>query len=236
MISCFISRVSALTNGHLFDKIDSVLTGVPLKFLGHKYLRLKKKNHETDVHILLMAFWCRSSIPFFTSRKWRYFVCVSLTCELHFCFNRQYEMVSFTVEPKTQRKRDRAYLESNGSKQCETGGMLTNKHYESILFYPCILIIRHWEWGLLHLMSDIFPMPKGTPNKMQHKEDRIVCSSFSCPYLGWCSMLFQLFAAETTLIGQWKAHVLVVLERCVVQVWITVVWPFFDIRITPKRS
>ena len=98
--------------------------------------------------------------------------------------------------------RDRDYLESNGSKQCETGGMLTNKHYESILFYPCILIIRHWEWGLLHLMSDIFPMPKGTPNKMQHKEDRIVCSSFSCPYLGWCSMLFQLFAAETTLIGQ----------------------------------
>ena len=127
MISCFISRVSALTNGHLFDKIDSVLTGVPLKFLGHKYLRLKKKNHETDVHILLMAFWCRSSIPFLPAAN-EDTLCVfrlHVSCTFASIGNMRWFPLPLNQKHNV---RDRDYLESNGSKQCETGGMFTNKH------------------------------------------------------------------------------------------------------------
>ena len=56
---------------------------------------------------------------------------------------------------------------------------------------------------LVSLLSGIFPMPKGTPNKMKHKEIAMFVPVFHAPtYLGLCSISFHLFVADPTLIGQ----------------------------------
>ena len=147
-----------------------------------------------------MAFWCRSSIPFFTSRKWRYFVCVSLTCELHFCFNRQYEMVSFTVEPKTQRKRQGL----SGKQRQQTMWNRRHVHQQALRidsFLPLHSNYSSLEMGsatLVSLLSGIFPMPKGTPNKMKHKEIALFVPVFHPPTWG-CALFCSIYLLQTPL-------------------------------------
>ena len=97
--------------------------------------------------------------------------------------------------------RDRDYLESNGSKQCETEGMFTNKHQESILFYTCILYYSSLGMGsatLVSLLSGIFPMPKGTPNKMKHKEIAMFVPVFHAPTWG-CALFRSVYLLQTPL-------------------------------------
>ena len=109
--------------------------------------------------------------------------------------------------------RDRAYLESNGSKQCETGGMLTKQPLRIDSFLPLHSNYSALGMGsgtLESLMSYISPMPKGTPNKMKHREESIICSSWN--HSDWSNYFNK---------RQWKAYILVVLER------------FFDIEGMP---
>ena len=147
-----------------------------------------------------MAFWCRPSIPFFTSRKWRYFVCVSLTCELHFCFNRQYEMVSFTVEPKTQRKRQGL----SGKQRQQTMWNMRHVHQQALRidsFLPLHSNYSSLGMGsatLVSLLSGIFPMPKGTPNKMKHKEIALFVPVFHPPTWG-CALFRSIYLLQTPL-------------------------------------